>query len=182
MLAKSCMLCGRNLYAFIGVNRYALYYHSHYPTSIYLTDDTTGKVIARADANADWSRDEITYAGNEQMINPIVSGFIMEILFHNRLLFKHGWSGSKTLYFNGSAPLQAIVLLEQAPENQITRIPVAQAAAKITPRCFLPYYDQSIMAMCLHTLSEVLSGVGVYSLKCRPDREAVEMLQHCLVH
>ncbi|WP_415534575.1 hypothetical protein [Dehalobacter sp. 4CP] len=92
------------------------------------------------------------------------------------------WSGSKTLYFNGSAPLQAVVFLEQAPENQITWVSSAQAAAKIIPRCFLPYYDKTIMEMCLHTLSEVLLGVGVYSLKCRPDREAVEILQQCLLH
>jgi len=44
-----------------------------YPTSIYLTDDTTGKVIARADTNPDWSRDEITYLDNEQMIDRLCS-------------------------------------------------------------------------------------------------------------
>ncbi|MCG1024357.1 hypothetical protein [Dehalobacter sp.] len=216
---------------------------AYYNTSVYLPNETTGEVICRADANEDWSSAEITYVENEEIVEAIVAGFLLEIIFRNRLLFKQGivihasaiswegqgiaftapsgtgkstqarlwaehmqarvlnddrpairlidqnptiygtpWSGSKTLYYNASAPLKAIVLLEQAPENEIINLSAAQAVSKIMPRCFLPYYDQVIMGMCLNTLGEMISGISVYHLKCRPDMGAVKLLHQCLAN
>ncbi|MFZ3102698.1 MAG: hypothetical protein WA113_10980 [Desulfitobacteriaceae bacterium] len=101
----------------------------------------------------------------------------------NEKTYVHGtpWSGKKMLFRNESAPLVAIILLEQAAENTIARLPVSTAVAKILPRCFLPYYDKQIMSMCLNNLGEMLSRIPVYLLKCRQDREAVELVyQQCL--
>lgn len=210
-----------------------------YTTSVCLTMEDT--VIVRADVNTDWSRAEITYLQSEPDIESLIAGFLFEIIFRNRLLFKRGvvihasavawedqgivftapsgtgkstqaglwvehmqalvlnddrpaicltnnspwiygtpWSGSKTLYSNGAKPLRNIVVLEQASENEIVCLPVDQAVAKIMPRCFLPYYDHVIMGMCLDTLSEVISNVSLYSLKCRPGREAADLLHRYL--
>jgi hypothetical protein len=214
----------------------------YYNTSIYVCDQNTGEVLCRADANQDWSRAEVTYIDNNQIAELGVAGFLCEILFRNRILFKQGlvihasalswegqglvftapsgtgkstqarlwvrhmgalvlnddrpalrlgnkrtyvygtpWSGKRTLYYNASAPLTAVVLLEQAAKNQVIRLPAAEAVAQIIPRCFLPFYDQEIMAMCLNNLGKILSGISVYILKCRPDREAVELLRQCLL-
>jgi hypothetical protein len=214
----------------------------YYNTSIYISNQYTGEVLCRADANQDWSKAEVTYLDN-QMAKLGVAGFLYEILFRNRILFKRGlvlhasaiswegqglaftapsgtgkstqarlwakhmgalilnddrpalriiknityvygtpWSGKKKLYHNASAPLTALVLLEQAAENQIIRLQVPTAVSKIMPRCFLPYYDQEIMAMCLNNLGEMLARTPVYLLKCRPDKESVELLHQCLQH
>lgn len=213
----------------------------YYNTSVYFQEENTGKILCRADANKDWSRAEITCLDRMPNTEAVVAGFLCEILFRNRMLFKKGivihasalswegqglvfvapsgtgkstqanlwakymgarvlnddrpalraankmtyvygtpWSGKKTLYHNSAAPLKAIVLLEQAPENQIAVLLAPAAVAKILPRCFLPYYDQEIMAMCLSTLEEMLAGTSVYLLRCRPDKEAAELLHQCL--
>lgn len=100
----------------------------------------------------------------------------------NDKTYVHGtpWSGKRMLFRNDCAPLVTIILLEQATENSIDRLPVSTAVAKILPRCFLPYYDKKIMSMCLNNLAEMLSEIPVYLLKCRPDREAVELVYQCL--
>lgn len=213
----------------------------YYNTSIYLCEENTNEIRCRADANQDWSRAEITYLKNNQTAELAVSGFLYEIIFRNRILFKQGivihasaiswegkgvaftapsetgkstqaelwakhmgarvlnddrpafrlenkktyvygtpWSGKKELYHNESAPLAAIILLEQALENRITRLPVATAVSQIMPRCFLPYYDKDVMERCLNSLGEMLSETPVYLLQCRPDRDAVELVCRCL--
>lgn len=90
------------------------------------------------------------------------------------------WSGKRMLYRNECVPLTAIILLEQAAENKLIPLPVSAAVTRVLPRCFLPYYDKEIMAMCLNNLGEMLSEVPVYLLKCRPDRDSVEIVYQCL--
>lgn len=100
----------------------------------------------------------------------------------NKKTFVYGtpWSGKKTLFLNECVPLTAIILLEQAQENRIIRLPVSTTVSHIMPRCFLPYYDREIMEKCLDTLGEMLMRVPVYRLECKPDREAVELVYQCL--
>lgn len=100
----------------------------------------------------------------------------------NGITYVHGtpWSGKRELFRNECVPLVAIVLLEQAEENIIDRLPVSTAVTKVVPRCFLPYYDKKIMSVCLDNLGKMLSEIPVYLLKCRPDRESVELLYRCL--
>lgn len=90
------------------------------------------------------------------------------------------WSGVQKLYTKGSEPLSTIVLLEQAHENKIITLYPKEAVGKILPRCFLPYYDKETMNRCLEQLDNIFSNVSVYLLKCRPDREAVEVLYQCV--
>ncbi len=101
----------------------------------------------------------------------------LRVVDHSVYLYGTPWSGTKVYFENDCAPLRAIILLEQAPENRISRLSGVEAAAKIIPRCFLPYYDKAIMGMCLNALNEILATVPVYKLECRPDREAVELVR-----
>lgn len=96
--------------------------------------------------------------------------------------YVHGtpWSGKRELFLNESAPLKAIILLEQALQNSISRIPVTMAVPYIMPRCFLPYYNKTVMEKCLNNLGQILSDIPVYLLKCRPDLQAVELVKNCL--
>lgn len=213
-------------------------------TSLYLCPNNSEEVICRADVNRDWSKAEIVYYGDSQIAEYFIAGFVCEVLFRNRLLFKNGlvlhasaiswngqgiaftapsgtgkstqgnlwadymgaevlnddrpalklynnkpylfgtpWSGAKSLYQNGLAPLKAIVLLEQALENTVSCLSLPEALSGIIPRCFLPYYDQDdtpIMNKCLDSIGKILSHVPIFHLKCRPDQEAVEKLYQAI--
>lgn len=86
------------------------------------------------------------------------------------------WSGSSREYINKRAPVAALVLLEQAPENTITKLNPAEALIRIMPRFFLPYNDQAMMELAVGTIEKTLQHVPVYLLKCRPDKGAVDVL------
>lgn len=89
-------------------------------------------------------------------------------------------SGSSDKFLNSSAPLSAIVVLEQALENNFHKLSNAEAISYLIPRCFLPYHDINLMNMAIKHLEEIISAVPVYLLKCRPDREAVELVYQCI--
>jgi hypothetical protein len=95
-------------------------------------------------------------------------------------VFGTPWSGSEFLHSNDSAPLSAIVMLEQAKENQIFRLNNQQAINRLMPRVFLPYFDQNMMNKALSIYEKIIRSVPVYLLQCRPDREAVELVYRCL--
>lgn len=90
------------------------------------------------------------------------------------------WSGSSFIHSNDSAPLEAIVLLEQDLENSIRRISNKEAILKLMPRVFLPYFDQDMMNKTMTVFEKVISKVPVYVLKCRPDEQAVELVYKCV--
>jgi hypothetical protein len=86
------------------------------------------------------------------------------------------WSGTISECNNSNAPLSAIVMLEQATENYICKLSTNDAILKLMPRCFLPYYDRDLMNIAISNLESILKKLPVYLLKCRPDREAVELV------
>ena len=95
----------------------------------------------------------------------------------NPLIFGTPWSGSSNLHYNGSAPLNAIILLQQASKNSIKQISNQEAIAKLMPRVFLPYYDEDMMNKACDVFEKIISLVPVYLLECRPDKEAVELVR-----
>lgn len=90
------------------------------------------------------------------------------------------WSGSSFIHCNDNAPLEAIVILEQAQENSICRISNLESITKLMPRVFLPYFDQDMLSKTMTIFEKVISRVPVYLLKCRPDEEAVAMVHKCV--
>lgn len=90
------------------------------------------------------------------------------------------WCGSSKKHSNRQVPLTAIVILEQSAENSICRFSTQQAVVALMPRCYLPYFDKKLMDLAIHALEQVISNTPVYLLKCRPDKEAVEMVHQCV--
>ena len=95
-------------------------------------------------------------------------------------IFGSPWSGSTDINCNDAVPLSAVILLEQAPENQIISLNTEQALPLFLPRFFLPYFDQHMLEQALTICSDILSSVPIYLLRCRPDFEAVELVKQCL--
>lgn len=96
-------------------------------------------------------------------------------------IFGTPWAGSSDKYCNESAPLSAIVLLEQAPENRIRRLGVDESVPRIMPRFFLPYFDRELMTRAVNIIDRILSKVPVFLLQCRPDQEAVELVYRWII-
>ncbi|MDF2588854.1 MAG: hypothetical protein K0S41_2695 [Anaerocolumna sp.] len=90
------------------------------------------------------------------------------------------WNGSSKKCSNLSVPLVAIVLIEQCEGNVIHKLEKKEAIEKLMPRCFLPYYQEDLMNLALSNIEQILNQVPVYLLKCRPDREAVELVYQCV--
>lgn len=100
---------------------------------------------------------------------------------HGPRVYGTPWCGSSNMHCNDSAPLGAIVLLQQAPENSLQRLNRQQAAAMLMPRSFLPYFDRHMLSLACDTLEAMISSVPVYLLKCLPNQEAMEMVYQCLI-
>lgn len=90
------------------------------------------------------------------------------------------WSGKSTKFSNDKLPLKAIVLLEQSPTNEMIQLKPAEAVARLMPRVFLPYQDEALMKIAIDNVSQLIARVPIYLLKCRPDVEAMELVEKCL--
>jgi hypothetical protein len=90
------------------------------------------------------------------------------------------WGGTSNIARNHDAPLAALVLVEQAPENAIEPVLPAAAASLLAARAFLPYWDPLLMVRALANLNAILARVPVYRLRCRPERATVPLVRSVL--
>ncbi|MGE5613692.1 MAG: hypothetical protein ACM3XR_04740 [Bacillota bacterium] len=105
----------------------------------------------------------------------------IRIIDGNPVVYGTPWSGSEFKFKNASAPLSAIVVLEQArDESSITKVSPFEAVKILMPQFILPYYDRQLMDMAIKTLEVIIAKVPIYHLKCRPDTEAVELVYECV--
>ncbi|MDF1515909.1 MAG: hypothetical protein P1S60_19025 [Anaerolineae bacterium] len=86
----------------------------------------------------------------------------------------------KDIVNNDTVPLSAIIVLEQAVENEIQRLTPAAAASLLAARAFLPYWDAALMRHALANLNAILAIVPVYQLRCRPERAVIPLVRSVL--
>ncbi|HEX9059436.1 MAG TPA: hypothetical protein VF941_04590 [Clostridia bacterium] len=112
----------------------------------------------------------------------VINGDRPALKFNEGRLMVYGtpWSGAKPEFLNINAPVSAIFVLKQAPENSITLLSPQESLVHLMPRLFLPYYDNEMMDMAAAFLEKIISSTRVYILKCRPDQGAVELVEKCL--
>ncbi|KGK91409.1 hypothetical protein DP73_03865 [Desulfosporosinus sp. HMP52] len=104
----------------------------------------------------------------------------VRIIEDRPFIFGTPWSGSSLIHCNDSAPLEAIVILEQAEENRIRLLNNQEAILRVMPRVFLPYFDRKMMETSIGIFDKIISVVPIYLLQCRADQAAVEMVYQCL--
>ena len=90
------------------------------------------------------------------------------------------WGGTANISRNHQAPLSAIMLLKQAPENEIQALSPAAAAPMLLARAFLPYWDRGLMERALANLNSILARVPVYLLHCRPEMAVIPLVRSVL--
>ena len=89
------------------------------------------------------------------------------------LVYGSPWSGKTLCYRNVVAPVNALVRLEQFPENRIARLEPLQAYASVLAAVSTIRWNHDIMSLLVPTIERVAMTVPCYQLKCRPDEEAV---------
>jgi hypothetical protein len=86
------------------------------------------------------------------------------------------WSGKGYLNTNIKVPLQAIVFLRQAKENQIRRLTGKEAVPMLISQSLRPNRDTEKMEKLLSLLNRLLTDTPVYQLDCTISHEAVKLV------
>lgn len=90
------------------------------------------------------------------------------------------YAGTSRIFRNCSAPIRAIVILRQSPENRIRPMRAAEALRALLPEFSAHRWDSVFMNKVLDIAAELLRVIPVYCLECRPDQEAVQLLHDTL--
>ncbi|MBR3527249.1 MAG: hypothetical protein IKN88_05685 [Bacteroidales bacterium] len=85
------------------------------------------------------------------------------------------WSGKTPCYRNVSCPVGGIVLLSQAPYNEIKRLKGIEAYAAVMPSISGKRWDRSIADGLHETENELAGKVPVWHLDCLPDEAAAQL-------
>ena len=96
------------------------------------------------------------------------------------LVFGSPWSGKTLCYRNVVAPVNALVRLEQYPENRIERLHSLQAYASIIAAVSTIRWNHDIMSLLVPTIERVAMTIPCFQLRCRPDEEAVQVCKNAI--
>jgi len=95
-------------------------------------------------------------------------------------VFGSPWSGSSDKFLNAKAIVNAIFILEQAPMNSIRLLSRKETVVKLMPRIFMPYFSDELTEIAICNFERIIRDIPVYMLKCRPDKEAMELAYKCV--
>lgn len=87
------------------------------------------------------------------------------------------YAGTSGIYKNDCAPLEAIILLEQAEENHLHRLTEMEAFRRIYQEFTIHHWQKYFVAEATDLCLQLLAETPVYLLKCRPEESAAELLQ-----
>ena len=82
------------------------------------------------------------------------------------------WSGKSDINCNDGAPLEAIVILQQHPDNEIIKLSSDEAIFRILQEVARPVFPE-FMTLTLNAVEKLLAQTPVYLLKCNISDEAV---------
>lgn len=112
----------------------------------------------------------------------IMNGDRTGIRFGNGQWTAYGmpFAGSSGIYRNACVPLAAVVTLEQAPINAVSRLRPMDAVRRLLAETSCRRWDGVFMNGILDLLIRFVSSVPVFHLACRPDEDAVDVLHQFL--
>lgn len=105
---------------------------------------------------------------------------VIRILDGQATVFGTPWSGKTLCYRNVQAPIRALVRLEQDPENSMERLHSLQAYASVLAACSSIRWNHKVMDAIIPTVEHLAMKVPCFCLRCRPDREAVELCKNTI--
>lgn len=94
--------------------------------------------------------------------------------------FGSPFAGTSGIFRNESAPVRALVVLRQAPENTIRRMSAPEAFRAVYSESLLPRWHHEAHQRVIEMIMAIISEVPVYLLACTPDERAVRLLRDTL--
>jgi len=82
------------------------------------------------------------------------------------------WDGKDLIYIQRNVPIKAVIVLEQAKENEINKMSVTQAMSVLLQQVMHPIWDDKAMDMVAGLAFECASKVPFYYLKNLPNEDA----------
>lgn len=113
----------------------------------------------------------------------LINGDRAAITVENGEIFAHGipYSGSSGVGKRAKLPIAAIVYLGQAPSNRLEELKGFAAFRKIWEGCSVNVWDKDDVGKASEAVLATVSAVPVFYLNCRPDLEAVQLLEKELI-
>ncbi len=96
------------------------------------------------------------------------------------IVYGSPWSGKTPCYKNEQYPVGAIVMLHQAPANDIRQANVLEGYVAITESVSGKRWEKSIADGLHATTDAVLKGCKVFLLGCLPDDDAAKVCWNCV--
>lgn len=85
------------------------------------------------------------------------------------------WSGKTPCYKNECARINAFVQIKQKPENRIARELTLRAFAVLLPSMSTMKWDKHVHGHICDSVAKLIEKVPLYTLGCRPEKEAAEV-------
>lgn len=92
--------------------------------------------------------------------------------------FGSPYAGSSGIYRNESAPIKAIVVIEQGPDNVIRRLHGREAFLPLFRETLMNTWNKEYMEKMTDLLMDASCQIPVYHLSCRPDQDAVNTVKN----
>ena len=92
--------------------------------------------------------------------------------------FGSPYAGSSGIYRNESAPIKAIVVIEQGPDNVIRRLHGREAFLPLFRETLMNTWNKEYMEKVTDLLMDAACQIPVYHLSCRPDQDAVNTVKN----
>lgn len=89
-------------------------------------------------------------------------------------LFGTPWHGDAGVCAYGGVSLDRILILRQAPANQLVRLSASEAATALLVRCFPTFWDASGMEFTVDLIGCIAANIPCYELQFRPEPEALD--------
>ena len=90
------------------------------------------------------------------------------------------WSGTSGEQMNRSAPFKGIVVLKQSSKNTVEQLSGIDAFSALFHHLVYPSWDVDIVNNVMDEFDDFLTDIPVYLLHCKPDQEAVNVLEQAL--
>lgn len=93
--------------------------------------------------------------------------------------YAYGWPicGSSEICFNESYPIQAIVVIRQAEENEVEKLDQGESVKKILSEITVNTWNSEFQMKIFELLEKLTAEVPVYRLSCNISEEAVQCLE-----
>ncbi len=98
---------------------------------------------------------------------------VIRIINGEAYIYGSPWSGKTPCYRNTKALLGAIVKIERAKENRITKLTPTMAFSQILPSCSTMKWDRTVFRNTCDTVIKLIElSTSNYTLECLPNKEA----------